>query len=1234
MPDLSPVQKDILLERAQTIAGSVVDESSKPISGAVVQLVSLQRTNGEKQKPKERVLTDKSGSFLFDNLHGGTASLRSSTGEYCTTTSDDVETGKKDVVIVLQHGATVTGRAATVAGEAVEGATVTLQCWQGETDWSGKNNLTASTGSDGKYEVQGLEPGFYDCFCGAERLYSNMVKNVTLEAGKTAKLDFVLKTGFDLSGEVFVETDGERRGVEGAKLKASVEGFKLVSEATSAVDGTFQLENVPAGIATVELASPSKHIPDKVVRLVVISDRDVPGVEFELQMGGRVAGRVLNLDGAGVSKAKVLLRKTGFMQWSSGKKDTVSDATGYYEIDGLEAAKGYVLSASAEGYSRAKSVPFDIEAGEEKLDLDLVLAIGGSISGKVTDASNEPVSGVGISVNSSLVDFSMGDPLKAKTDSSGFYRIENVPAGQVTVICEPPEKKFDRQSLNDVMRLIETVMVREDQETEDVNFQIKSKKKADAEKVETAQTDQQTPKDEKEKTSYIRGRVLSSKGKPLPKVSIQSMSMSFGKNFGENMKFTTTDAKGAFSIEKIDPGKYMVTARGSERYGRKITEVQAPENDLTITMAGKGAISGTVVLKTDGRPVTQFTIESDSKPQHLMDSEGMLSFGKGKEFYSPRGEFRLENLDVGKQSFMVKAKGYADTQVKGIEVEEDKTTENVRVEVGEGGSVSGIVLATADDSPIEGAKVRVDVSGGNPGLALLGLTDSDKGVVFSDSEGFFQLENLNPGESTILVDHPDFAPARKSGVRVIDGEEGASVMIYLSAGGGIEGHVYAEDGQAIPMQKITAMMMEKGIQRNANTDEEGFYSMRNMEPGSYSVMLGSFMEFMVPRQGVSTKTASVREGETTEVDFGQSAAMVYGKVTRRGQTVPDAKVNIRTSEMPFGFDFNANATTDENGFYKVQGLEKGHYFVMLFEGTFAFQSVARAEVDITEDSGAYEVNLAYPETFVAGRVISATDESPIAGAEVTLAPTGGGYAEQIAMFFGGLSATTDGEGRFKVEEVPPRKYELVAKAEGYGQEAMTIDVSQSLEDVVVQLGAYGILEGVVKDANTGDPVLSMIQVNDEDGRTIATSMENLFQGAQTDGRYRIDNLSPGTYNVIAYAAQEVKYVPQVVRNVEIRSKETTTMDFSLQQGAINLIVNFVDQDGRAVTQLKAQLFNEAGEEIKELVYMVGNKLSTLVARGIYRVTVDAEGYEPEDFELDLTEQSGAYTKNVELRIKN
>jgi hypothetical protein len=114
---------------------------------------------------------------------------------------------------------------------------------------------------------------------------------------------------------------------------------------------------------------------------------------------------------------------------------------------------------------------------------------------------------------------------------------------------------------------------------------------------------------------------------------------------------------------------------------------------------------------------------------------------------------------------------------------------------------------------------------------------------------------------------------------------------------------------------------------------------------------------------------------------------------------------------------------------------------------------------------------------VVGQIVEQGQNTPIAGARINMLPAGRPATLPPPMF----ETTTDAEGRFALEYVPPGEYRLQASKAGYAMAALdvpppTVDVSagQTLSNVSIALVHGGAIAGRVLDAS-GEP-LAEVQV--------------------------------------------------------------------------------------------------------------------------------------------------------------
>ena len=154
---------------------------------------------------------------------------------------------------------------------------------------------------------------------------------------------------------------------------------------------------------------------------------------------------------------------------------------------------------------------------------------------------------------------------------------------------------------------------------------------------------------------------------------------------------------------------------------------------------------------------------------------------------------------------------------------------------------------------------------------------------------------------------------------------------------------------------------------------------------------------------------------------------------------------------------------------------------------------------------------------VVGQIIEPGQNTPIAGARINMLPAGRPATLPPPIF----ETTTDAEGRFALEYVPPGAYRLQASKAGYAMPTLdvpppTVDVSagQTASNVSIALVRGGAIAGRVLDAS-GEPqaeVQVMAVRRLQNGPPMPVP---IGRNAQTDdlGVYRLYGLPPGQYYV-------------------------------------------------------------------------------------------------------------------------
>jgi len=194
--------------------------------------------------------------------------------------------------------------------------------------------------------------------------------------------------------------------------------------------------------------------PPPGAELITLTDQQQrTDVDIELPKGAAITGKIVNGAGTGIKGVSVRAKNRSTGQQFS----TVSGNGGTYKLTSLPAsAQGYSVcadpsdsSAGTSGYRPrcydnvawsggpipAGATKVNVALGQTKPGVNIKLAPGAAISGKVTDASNgQPLSGSGV-----LVFSATGKILgSASANAQGNYTVKGLPAANGNKVCALP----------------------------------------------------------------------------------------------------------------------------------------------------------------------------------------------------------------------------------------------------------------------------------------------------------------------------------------------------------------------------------------------------------------------------------------------------------------------------------------------------------------------------------------------------------------------------------------------------------------------------------------------------------------------------------------------------------------------------------------------------------------------------------------------------------------------------
>ena len=314
------------------------------------------------------------------------------------------------------------------------------------------------------------------------------------------------------------------------------------------------------------------------------------------------------------------------------------------------------------------------------------------------------------------------------------------------------------------------------------------------------------------------------------------------------------------------------------------------------------------------------------------------------------------------------------------------------------GSISGAVVVPGSGQPARRARVTLNAADG--GGSRTAMTDDEGRYAFTNlAAGRYNVSASKTGH--VGVTYGQTRPGRPgTPIQLAEGQRFAADL-QLPRGSVITGTVVDEYGEANAGTQVRVLryVMQGGrrtLQQSGNgtTDDRGIYRVYGLQPGEYIVSA-------VPRNAgpaldvarLQTELASVRERIATAAG---DAAIARELATR---------ASMLQSQLP-------QAEEQATGYAPVY-----------FPGTVSATQAGAVTLNIGEERGNVDFQLVrVPLAHIEGTVVNSTG-SPTDNVQITLTDAAPSVPGAITM---GVRADT--EGRFRLTNVPPGSYRLVARA--------------------------------------------------------------------------------------------------------------------------------------------------------------------------------------------------------------
>lgn len=333
----------------------------------------------------------------------------------------------------------------------------------------------------------------------------------------------------------------------------------------------------------------------------------------------------------------------------------------------------------------------------------------------------------------------------------------------------------------------------------------------------------------------------------------------------EERHLASSDARGKFRFEGLEPGEYQLEARAPGHAAKRLLRMFVPSPPVTVELEASAFIEGFVELP-DGKPAAQARVSAFGADEAV---SAETSSGGGFSLDVPPGSYQV----MARQGDQT---GSARTR---LVVGAGMTLKDVRIRLGSATAIAGVVRQKESGAPIADAAISVIPSGDRGDVA--GAT--------TDAGGHFEVGGLAPGAYDVSVQARGFKTLRRTGVTVLEGQRFELVAELLS-NGRIEGTVV--DSEKKPVAGVLVRPERRwGPLEGATTtmtDEAGTFALVDVPPGDVYVA--------VVRIDSSEKTrvpAKVEPGKTTKVQVQLSdQGTVQGTVRLADGSIPNKPVTV------------------------------------------------------------------------------------------------------------------------------------------------------------------------------------------------------------------------------------------------------------------------------------------------------------------------------------------------------
>jgi len=663
-----PVQIDVRMKAgSERLSGKVTDAAGKPVRGAVVTMTWGETgvSTGRGASQSLTATTDARGAYRFEHLLPGDYRIDSVVPPRGTglVPMPRMWRGHGGVRVpgkaarakdfALKRGASIRGRVIDEDGRPIAGAEVSATRAPAAIDGpaifgrAGNFSDTTTTDTRGRYTLEGLTPETYQVTASspedADFAPSTPATGLRCEIDKTVDCgDIVLVKGGVLEGHV---TGADAKPVVGVKVYYGTD----VTETDAG--GRYRFERLRTGLGSVRVIPPDGSIwAGRTIEMVPCLAKVRLRRDCTLQKGGSISGVVTAENGEPLEGIRVY---TSFVNY---RYATTTDTDGRYRLVGLVANHGVDYKKRPRLYGLGVTPPakspymsageqFSIKLGEA-IGRDVILKLGATIEGKVTDVDGKPVAEARIEVYKNVGRggrsyYGTAGPGPGRgllTAADGSFTVRKIPNETVNVSAMPAEGvnllRAERRGLT--CRAGETTTV-------------KLRMAAGGE---------------------VAGTVRDARGKPMLGARVTLAQKTGGRRtgWGRRIRPVDTDVRGEFGFVGLPGGAYEIRVNvydGEHVVAAETVDVQAGERTVAHLRAKRGAFIEVTAMGPDGKPIAKGSARASSGVRGAQSVYGTIQSGRAVV-----GPLLPGTYTVQVTSYRTKDRTFAPATIAGVTVKE------------------------------------------------------------------------------------------------------------------------------------------------------------------------------------------------------------------------------------------------------------------------------------------------------------------------------------------------------------------------------------------------------------------------------------------------------------------------------------------------------------------------------------------------------------------------------------